>query len=109
MSRGMLTTLYGVAADSTTAAGIRDCLTSFYAGGPFVRICPENQVPSTLHVRGTNYCDIGCVFDAEHRRVILVSAIDNLVKGAAGQAVQNMNIMLGFDEAAGLDAAPYPL
>jgi N-acetyl-gamma-glutamyl-phosphate reductase len=109
MSRGMLTTLYAAPSESATAAEIRDCLSSFYRGRPFVRICPDGQVPSTLHVRGTNCCDIGCVFDDEHRRVILVSAIDNLVKGAAGQAVQNMNIMLGFDEAEGLDAVPYPL
>lgn len=109
MSRGMLTSLYTVPDKTATAAEIRECLESFYADRPFVRICPEGQVPSTLHVRGTNYCDIGWVFDADHRRLILVSAIDNLVKGAAGQAVQNMNIMLGFDESAGLDAVPYPL
>ena len=109
MSRGMLTTLYATPDGPATGAEIRARLTSFYADRPFVRICPDGQVPSTLHVRGTNYCDIGFVFDAEHRRLILISAIDNLVKGAAGQAVQNMNLMLGFDESAGLNAVPYPL
>lgn len=109
MSRGMLTTLYTTTEEASSAAEIRSCLISYYAGRPFVRICPEGQVPSTLHVRGTNYCDIGLVFHAEDRRLILVSAIDNLVKGAAGQAVQNMNLMLGFRETAGLDAVPYPL
>lgn len=109
MSRGMLTTLYTVPDGSVTAEEIRECLRAFYRDRPFVRICPEGQVPSTLHVRGTNYCDIGCVAEPDHARVILVSAIDNLVKGAAGQAVQNMNIMLGFDESAGLDAVPCPL
>jgi len=109
MSRGMLTTLYAVPKESVTEGEIRECLRSFYAGRPFVRLCSEGQVPSTLHVRGTNYCDVGVVLDAAHRRVILISAIDNLVKGAAGQAVQNMNIMLGFDESTGLNAVPYPL
>ena len=109
MSRGMLTTLYATTEGASSAAEIRSCLASFYAGRPFVRICPEGQVPGTLHVRGTNYCDIGMVFHAEDRRLILISAIDNLVKGAAGQAVQNMNLMLGFKETTGLDAVPYPL
>ncbi|AOY59196.1 MULTISPECIES: N-acetyl-gamma-glutamyl-phosphate reductase [Desulfococcus] len=109
MSRGMLTTLYAVPKESVTGEEILECLKSFYAGRPFVRICPEGQVPSTGHVRGTNYCDVGIVFDADQRRLILISAIDNLVKGAAGQAVQNMNMMLGFDESAGLNAVPYPI
>ena len=66
-------------------------------------------LPDTLHVRGTNCCDIGLCLTLNNRRLILMSAIDNLVKGAAGQAVQNMNIMLGFDESAGLHACPFPI
>jgi len=62
----------------------------------------EGRLPDTLNVRGTNFCDIGFKLDERNNRLIIVSAIDNLVKGAAGQAVQNMNIMLGFDETAGL-------
>ncbi len=62
-----------------------------------------------LHVRGTNFCDIGWTIDPGSGRLILMSAIDNLVKGAAGQAVQNMNLMVGFQETDGLDAVPYPL
>jgi N-acetyl-gamma-glutamyl-phosphate reductase len=65
--------------------------------------------PDTLHVRGTNFCDIGFKLDDRTNRLILISAIDNLVKGAAGQAVQNMNLMMGFDETDGLLHAPYPL
>jgi N-acetyl-gamma-glutamyl-phosphate reductase len=65
--------------------------------------------PDTLHVRGTNYCDIGFVLDDRNRRLILLSAIDNLGKGAAGQAVQNMNLMFGLDEAAGLSQVPFAL
>ena len=61
------------------------------------------------HVRGTNYCDIGCHFDENSGRIILVSAIDNLVKGAAGQAVQNMNIMFGLADETGLDYVQTPL
>ena len=88
---------------------IRDCLQSFYRGRPFVRMRKDGAPPDTLHVRGTNYCDIGIKVDERSNRLILMSAIDNLVKGAAGQAVQNMNVMLGFDETAGLSQMPYPL
>jgi N-acetyl-gamma-glutamyl-phosphate reductase len=63
--------------------------------------------PDTLHVRGSNCCDIGCVVDGRTQRLILMAAIDNLVKGAAGQAVQNMNLMFGLDETAGLTQVPY--
>jgi N-acetyl-gamma-glutamyl-phosphate reductase len=67
-----------------------------------VRLCPPGRPPDTLHVRGTNFCDIGYVLDEGNNRLILMSAIDNLGKGAAGQAVQNMNLMFGLPEAAGL-------
>jgi N-acetyl-gamma-glutamyl-phosphate reductase len=69
----------------------------------------ENRLPDTLYVRGTNYCDIGFKLDARNGRLILISAIDNLVKGAAGQAVQNMNIMCGLDETTGLMGVPFPV
>jgi N-acetyl-gamma-glutamyl-phosphate reductase len=85
------------------------CLTSFYTDRMFIRICPDNRIPDTLHVRGSNYCDIGFKLDARNNCLILISAIDNLVKGAAGQAVQNMNIMLGLDETAGLKMVPFPI
>lgn len=108
-TRGMLTTIYANLAKSADSDTIKNCLTSFYAGRHFVRICPENRAPNILYVRGTNYCDIGFKIDTQNNRLVLISAIDNLVKGAAGQAVQNMNIMLGFDETSGLDSVPYPL
>ena len=63
----------------------------------------------TLNVKGTNCCDIGFVLKPQSDRLILTSAIDNLVKGAAGQAVQNMNLMFGIDEALGLQPSPYPI
>ena len=82
---------------------------SSYSFRPFIRLCPLDRLPDTLHVRGTNYCDIGFKLDDRNNRLILISAIDNLVKGAAGQAVQNMNLMMGFDETAGLLNVPFPL
>jgi N-acetyl-gamma-glutamyl-phosphate reductase len=109
MTRGMLTTLYAGLRNNVTGDDIRACLDGFYDQSPFVRICPEGSLPETLHVKGTNYCDIGFKLDEKHGRVILISAIDNLVKGAAGQAVQNMNLMCGFDETAGLMQMPYPV
>jgi N-acetyl-gamma-glutamyl-phosphate reductase len=109
MTRGMLSTIYARPAGAATARTVQDCLTAFYAGRPFVRLRPPGAPPDTLHVRGTNYCDIGFVLDERARRLILMSAIDNLGKGAAGQAVQNMNLMFGLDEAAGLDQIPSAL
>ena len=72
-------------------------------------MCPDNRLPDTRNVRGTNFCDIGFKLDAPRNRLVLISAIDNLVKGAAGQAVQNMNLMLGLDETTGLRQVPYPV
>ena len=109
MSRGMLTTIYATGAKGLQAEDIRNCLAAAYADCTFIRLCAEGRIPDTLHVKGTNYCDIGFRLDKRSNRLILLCAIDNLVKGAAGQAVQNMNIMLGLDEAMGLLHVPYPL
>lgn len=109
MSRGMLTTIYATPAVDLVEGDIADCYAAAYAKKPFVRLCPPDLLPNTLNVRGTNFCDIGFKLDERNNRLILVSAIDNLVKGAAGQAVQNMNLMLGLDETAGLLKVPYPL
>lgn len=109
MSRGMLTTIYANLVEKVSVKELHNCITSFYSGRPFVRICPDNRPPDTLYVRGTNYCDIGFKVDERNSRLILISAIDNLVKGASGQAVQNMNIMLGLDETTGLGNVPFPI
>jgi len=109
MSRGMLTTVYARPVAALKPEDIIDCYTSVYAKHPFIRLCAKERVPDTLHVKGTNFCDIGFKLDQRTNRLILISAIDNLVKGAAGQAVQNLNIMLGLDETAGLSHIPYPL
>lgn len=109
MTRGMQTTLY---ARLSSKVGIRDiaaCLQETYRESPFIRLRSDGTVPDALHVRGTNYCDIGWRVDAESRMAVIVSAIDNLVKGAAGQAVQNMNLMMGMDETSGLTTVPFPL
>jgi N-acetyl-gamma-glutamyl-phosphate reductase len=108
MTRGMQTTMYAGINAGVKEEDIQQCLAGFYADSPFVRL-RGSQPPDTLHVKGTNFIDIGLKVDPRNSRLILISAIDNLVKGAAGQAVQNMNIMLGIDETAGLVQPPYPL
>jgi len=109
MTRGMLTTIYVGLKEDVSTQDVASYLDSFYAGKPFVRICPRGRFPNTMYVRGTNYCDIGFQVAERTKRLVLISAIDNLVKGASGQAVQNMNIMLGLPETAGLDQIPFPL
>ena len=109
MSRGMQTTIYATPATSLKLDDVAECYQSAYAHCPFIRLRPPDRPPDSLHVRNTNFCDIGFVFDAANNRLVLMSAIDNLVKGAAGQAVQNMNIMLGLNETTGLHTVPFPL
>lgn len=109
MTRGMLTTLYVPLKDRVDTGDIGRWYASFYGSHRFIRLRPPDSFPDTLHVRGTNYCDIGFRLDDRRNCLILISAIDNLVKGAAGQAVQNMNIMLGLEETAGLLNVPYPV
>jgi N-acetyl-gamma-glutamyl-phosphate reductase len=109
MTRGMLTTLYVGMKEAVSIEDVFSHLEAFHDSKPFVRICPLGTFPDTRYVRGTNYCDVGVKVADRTRRLILVSAIDNLVKGASGQAVQNMNIMFGLPETAGLDQPPLPL
>lgn len=106
MSRGILSTIYASSVRNLTNDELHALYTDFYSTERFVRICPPGSFPATQYVRGSNFCDIACTFDPRTGRVIVLSAIDNLVKGAAGQAVQNMNLICGFDEAAGLEAVP---
>jgi N-acetyl-gamma-glutamyl-phosphate reductase len=103
MNRGMLSTVYTTIAGDWTSDDIRSCYESFYAGRPFVRLFPDaKNPPDVKYVQFTNCCDIGFHLNPVTGRLVLISAIDNLVKGASGQAVQNMNIMMGLDEATGL-------
>lgn len=108
MSRGMETTTYTRVQEGVGSGDVKRCLDRFYQNRPFIRIC-GNTPPDSLNVKGTNCCDIGYFLDASKGQLILMAAIDNLVKGAAGQAVQNMNIMMGLDESAGLLSSPYPI
>jgi N-acetyl-gamma-glutamyl-phosphate reductase len=103
MDRGILTTAYARLARRAEDAGLKGIFAKAYGNEPFVHVLPEGQVPNVKHVRGTNECRIGYVLNERTSRVIVVSVIDNLVKGAAGQAVQNMNVALGFKETLGLE------
>lgn len=103
ITRGILATSYATrTGENWSVDELYDMYQSFHGGKPFVTILQPGQFPATKHVYGTNFCYIGLAVDKRTNRVIVVSAIDNLVKGAAGQAVQNMNLMCGFDETAGL-------
>jgi N-acetyl-gamma-glutamyl-phosphate reductase len=102
VNRGILTTCYATLTPFAPIESVLSVFDEFYAEEKFVRVLPSGQLPDVGFVRGSNYCDIGVVTDNRTGRVIIVSAIDNLVKGAAGQAVQNMNILLGCHETTGL-------
>lgn len=106
MSRGILSTLYVRLTGQASAADLRTTLTERYAGEPFVRVVPEGVIPQTHHVRGSNFCLIGVFADRVPGHVILCAVIDNLLKGAAGQAIQNFNLMTGQPETLGLDQQP---
>jgi N-acetyl-gamma-glutamyl-phosphate reductase len=103
MDRGILSTIYATPITALTTDVIRQLYRDFYKGEPFVRVLAEGTLPSTAFVRGSNICDIAPLVDARTGRIVIVSAIDNLVKGASGQAVQNMNIVCGFPETMGLE------
>jgi N-acetyl-gamma-glutamyl-phosphate reductase len=106
MSRGILATIYVRLSAGATAQDLHACLATAYEGEPFVHVLPFKTMPATRHVRGTNLCLIGVHPSRVPGEAILVSVLDNLVKGASGQAVQNMNLMLGLDERLGLAQRP---
>lgn len=103
MDRGILSTIYATPLGATSTEKLVKLYRDFYAGEPFVRILPQGYLPSTANVRGSNFCDISPLVDTRTGRVIVIAAIDNLVKGASGQAVQNMNLVCGFPETMGLE------
>ena len=103
MDRGILSTIYAKPEKAVTSEVLVKLYTEFYKGEPFVRVLGNGNLPSTSFVRGSNFCDIAPLVDARTGRIIIVSAIDNLVKGASGQAIQNMNLVCGFPETMGLD------
>lgn len=106
MDRGILTTIYVNLNREMKTEDFLKIYFEYYIKEPFVRIYPPGKLPNTKDVRGSNFCDIGAIVDESDGRAVVVTAIDNLVKGASGEAVQNMNIMLGYPENIGLDMIP---
>lgn len=106
MTRGIMCTMYASLADG---GEIGKVFNEYYQNDPFIRIRKPGNMPQTKEVYGSNYCDIGFHIDERTNRIIIVSVIDNLVKGASGQAIQNLNIMNGWDESTALAGIPlYP-
>ncbi|MBI4590964.1 MAG: N-acetyl-gamma-glutamyl-phosphate reductase [Candidatus Rokubacteria bacterium] len=109
LNRGLFTTASVPLAKVAGTAELLDCYREFYAGEPFVRVLPEGKLPTTRAVVGSNFCDVAVVSDPRTERAVCLSAIDNLGKGGAANAVQNLNLMFGWDERSGLEAPPvYP-
>jgi len=109
MTRGILCTMYANLKGKQSEEDFIQLYRDYYKDRPFVRIRNKGKWPATKEVSGSNYCDIGFAVDERTGRVTIISVIDNLVKGAAGQAIQNLNLMMGWDEAEGLRMSPvYP-
>ena len=104
IDRGILTTAYAMTASGVTTELLRETLLNFYKDEPFIRVI--DTPPVVKHVRGSNYCDLFVTRDPRTNRVLAISVLDNLMKGASGQAVQNMNIMFGWAEDLALDQMP---
>ncbi len=104
MNRGILSTIYLNLIRKIKEEEILKIYEEFYKNEPFMRVLEKDTFPETRNVYGSNYCDIGIKVDERTNRVIVISAIDNLVKGASGQAIQNMNLMYGFKETLGLES-----
>ncbi|HVO66455.1 MAG TPA: N-acetyl-gamma-glutamyl-phosphate reductase [Syntrophales bacterium] len=103
ISRGILSTIYTTLRKDVADTDLTDLYLEFYKGKKFVRIYKVGTFPDISSVRGSNYCDIGMTVDRRTKRVIIISSIDNLIKGASGQAIQNMNLMCGIGEDTGLN------
>jgi len=103
MNRGIFSTIYVRGRRGKTAQDLHDILVKQYEKEPFVYVLPFGKTPQSRHVRGSNMTFIGVANDRIPGRAIIVSTLDNLTKGASGQAVQNMNLVLGFPETTGID------
>lgn len=106
MTRGILTSSYAPVTAGVTTKELTECLKETYKNDPFVRIVENVASLGTNRVKGSNYCDIFVTVDERTNRATIVSVIDNLVKGAAGQAIQNMNVQMGYSQKTGLDVVP---
>ncbi len=109
VSRGILSTIYATLRQEITTEALLSVYADLYVDEPFVRLMGMDVFPNISQVRGSNYCDIGVRADGRTGRVTIVSVIDNLIKGASGQAVQNMNIMYNLPEETGLSTYPDPI
>jgi N-acetyl-gamma-glutamyl-phosphate reductase len=109
INRGILVTSYGMMAKAGTEEHLQACLADFYRGKPFARVLQGAELPTLRAVVGTNLIEMAVRLDARSRRVLVFSTTDNLIKGAAGQAVQNLNLMMGWPETAGLDLIAQPV
>ena len=109
VNRGLLTTASAPLARAVSTADVLAAYREFYAGEPFVRVLPEGERPTTRHVVGSNFCDVTVVGDPRLGRAICLSALDNLGKGGSANGIHSLNVMMGWDERAGLGAPPvYP-
>lgn len=106
MNRGILVTAYASLKKDVTESDVRAIYEKYYGNERFIRLLKQGTCPETRFVEGSNYTDIGFVLDKRTNRIVVMGALDNLVKGATGQAVQNMNIVSGFDETEGLKMPP---
>ena len=106
MNRGILTTIYSTLKEGVTEEQLNEVYKKYYEKERFIRLQPQGRVVETRWVKGSNYCDISFKIDKRTNRLVVVSSIDNMMKGAAGQAVQNMNIMMGFEEHIGIGTMP---
>lgn len=104
MNRGIISTIYGKMIRKAETADMLSVYKKYYDAEPFVKVLDEGVYPNAKNVRGSNYCEIGLRVNKRTNTLIIVSAIDNLVKGASGQAIQNMNIMMGFKETTALES-----
>ena len=103
LKQGMLSSIYlRLEKNGVSLNQLRDLYADFYKGDYFIRLMESGEIPNVSNVTGTNFCDIGIYADKRTSRVVVISAIDNLIKGAAGQAIQNMNVMFGIEETVGL-------
>ena len=106
MNRGILATEYAKLTKDVSWEEVKAVYDKYYENEKFVRVLDKDVCPETKWVEGSNYVDIGFKIDPRTKRIIMMGAIDNLVKGAAGQAVQNMNLMFGLEESEGLELVP---
>ncbi len=107
MDRGIFTTVYATPTQKIKTSELTQAFQEFYQGEKFIRIESMGRYPNTREVRATNFCDLACVVDERAGRIIVLSVIDNLTKGAAGQALQNFNLMMGLEETMGLKLLPH--